>query len=76
MRRFRIYPISVGAGLAGAVTVLGISSHLARQQAEQYIERMRQAPPVPPDFHGGNGYVWGAEFGPGLFTWSLASASR
>ena len=75
MRRFRTYLISIIGGIAGAMTVLGISARIASRHAEEFIQRMRNAPPslppVPPDFQGG--YVWGSvhDFGPGLFTWYL-----
>jgi hypothetical protein len=72
MRRFRIYVVSTIGGLAGAVTVLWISSLIERQQAEQWFERMRNAPPVDPGFQGAYGGVMGSvQFGPGLFTWFL-----
>ena len=69
MRRLRIYLTGVSAGLANAVAVLWISSRIERRQAGRFLERLPSAPPVAPDFQGG--YVAGAEFGPGLFTWFL-----
>ena len=71
MQRFRIYLIGIIGGVAGAMTVLGISARIESRHAEEFIERMRNAPPppAPTDFQGG--YVWGSDFGPGLFTWYL-----
>jgi hypothetical protein len=72
MRRLRIYLTSIIAGLAGAVAVLWVSARMERHAAEQYLERLRQAP-LPLDFQGGYGYVMGGPvFGPGLLTLFLA----
>jgi predicted LPLAT superfamily acyltransferase len=72
MQRLRIYLTSVSAGLAGAVAFLWISSRIERQQLQQYLERLRSAPPVPARFRDGYGYVMGSrEFGPGMLTWFL-----
>jgi hypothetical protein len=56
MRRFRIYFISIIGGVAGAVTVLSVSARIERRHAEQFIERIHNAPLPPPDFQGA-GYV-------------------
>jgi hypothetical protein len=70
MRRLRIYVTSIIAGLVGSVAVLSISALSERQQAQEYFERIRNAPLVDLPFQGG--VVGSRIFGPGLFTVFLA----
>jgi hypothetical protein len=71
MRRFRIYAVSLFGGIAGALAILAISAWSERQQAQEWMERMRHAP--LPIADGASGYVLGGPaFGPGLFTVFLA----
>lgn len=72
MRRFRVYFINIVSGLAAATAVLWISSRIEQQRASEFMEKLRATPPsLPPNFEGG-GYVMGASFGPGIFTWFVA----
>ena len=57
MRRLRIYLTSIIAGLVGFVAVFSISARSERQQAQEYFERMRNAPPVDLSFQGGGSVV-------------------
>lgn len=68
MRRLRIYLTSIAGGLAGAYLVLAISSRIERRHAEEFLQRMRSAPPPLPGPDGPSGYVMGSEFGPGMIT--------
>ena len=68
MTRFRVFLVSTLGGLAGALVVLGISSYFEQHEWQRAVERMRTAPPPLPQGAGSYGAVWGAGYGPGLFT--------
>ena len=68
MLRLRIYFTSIAGGLAGALTVLAISSRIEQHRTQQLIEQMRHAPPINPGPGGPYGYVMGTSLdsGPGM----------
>jgi hypothetical protein len=65
-----VYVKSTLAGLLPAVPVFVSSAAIEQRRAEKLVHSF-----TPPPIDGGYyGYVWGADFGPGIFSWMLAVA--
>jgi hypothetical protein len=63
-----VYVKSTLAGLLPALVVLASSAAIEQRRAEKFFHSF-----TPPPIDGGYyGYVWGADFGPGIFTLMLA----